>query len=173
VRPLHTFGTDMLHTYRLKNDIMKKLIKCRRKWCMTSRWIPLYYFLNSKFVSKYLDHFWLIFPQQKQDSVYTFQSCRRDTDIYVMTLHTLVHISICVNRVNLWVCMFSIIQNMAVCVYRSAIKHAHGIVVLRDVGILHIARWSRRLIYHILARSGDVMHRYIVFMFADLCSFCL
>jgi hypothetical protein len=55
-----------------------------------------------------------------------------------MTLHTLVHISICVNHVNLCVCMLSIIQNMSVCVYRSVIKRTHGRCVLRDVGILNM-----------------------------------
>jgi hypothetical protein len=42
--------------------------------------------------------FFTHFLRQKQDSVHTFQSCRRDTDIYVMTLHTRVHISICDQR---------------------------------------------------------------------------
>jgi hypothetical protein len=54
------------------------------------------------------------------------------------SLHTLVHISMCVNRVNLRVCMLSNIQNMAACVHRSAIKRTYGRFVLHDVGILNV-----------------------------------
>jgi hypothetical protein len=79
-----------------------------------------------------------------------------------MTLCTLVHILICVTCVDLGVFMLSIIQNMDVCVHRSAINCPHCRFVLRDVGIpnmLHSARCSWRLIYHILARSWHITTR--------------
>jgi hypothetical protein len=78
--------------------------------------------------------------------------------------------------------MLRIIQDMAVCVHRSAIKRPHCRHVLRDIGILntlHSIRCSRGyMIYNFLARHrhitsslGEIMHEYIIFMFANVCSF--
>jgi hypothetical protein len=118
------------------------------------------------------------FACQKQDSVYTFVSYRRDKDNNVMTL---VNISICVTCVDLGVYMLSIIDDMAVCVHRSAIKRLHYRCVRCDVVILnmlHSERCSWWLICniltmkrHITTKFGDNMLIYMVFMFANYCSF--
>jgi hypothetical protein len=102
-------------------------------------------------------------------------------DNYVITLHILVNIVICITCVEFGVCIFSIAQDTYVCVHRSAIIRIHCRIVLRDVGILimlHSVRCSRWKMYNILARNGhittkfgDVMHRYSLFMLAKLCSF--
>jgi hypothetical protein len=100
-----------------------------------------------------------------------------------MTLHTLVNISDCVTCVDFGACMLSITHDMSVCVHCSAIKCLHCKIVLRDVGIPNILNnvcYSSAVNYntcilarnqHITTRFGNIVHIYILFLCAELCSF--